>query len=216
MKQIHRLIRFIDLYSNGEQIMHNPKILIMTIACVITFTVTPLAAAENIASHSTASGNLLLAQAHEQHADHNGKHDKKADDGHADHKEHGQHDKMQANYADMITSHAEALNLSDEQLGKIMRHHLKSSRENREIMQQAHKSMKALRNASVSSDANDDLLRKHAKDHADAITELAEKRISQRKAMHNILSEEQLKKLKTMKIHHGSHGSDNKGGHNHH
>lgn len=57
--------------------MHNPKILIMTIACVITFTVTPLAAAENIASHSTASGNLLLAQAHEQHADHNGKHDKK-------------------------------------------------------------------------------------------------------------------------------------------
>ncbi len=196
--------------------MHNPKILIMAIACVITFTMTPLAAAENIVSYSAVPGNLLLAQAHEQHVDHDGKHDKKADDGHAGHEEHGQHDKMQANYADMITSHAEALNLSDEQLGKIMRHHLKSTKENREIMQQAHKSMKALRNASVSPDTNDDLLRKHAKDHADAINNLVEKRITQRKAMHDILSEEQLKKLKTMKIHHGSHDSDNKGGHDHH
>ncbi|SCZ84970.1 hypothetical protein [Nitrosomonas mobilis] len=41
--------------------MHSQKIFVMTIACIIAFTATPLVAAENIAGYSSVPGNLLLA-----------------------------------------------------------------------------------------------------------------------------------------------------------
>lgn len=201
--------------------MLSHKTSILTVTCIIAFVAAPFAAAENTANHSAGHENLLLAQGHEQHVNRKGTYDEKTDSGHADHEKHRPHDhkmeKMEGkkNYADMILSHAEALGLSDEQLGKVVRLKLKSIQQNRKIMHQAHKSMMALRDASSSPDTDDDLLRKHAKDHADAINTLVENRINQRKAMHDILTDEQLRKLKTMKMHHGGLGSDKKDGHGH-
>ncbi|MDT8363466.1 MAG: Spy/CpxP family protein refolding chaperone [Nitrosomonas sp.] len=202
--------------------MNRQKFFLMTITCAITFAVTPLIAAENSSLSAATSQKLLLAQAHDQHADteSGSKHDNKAGNkcvGHKEQEQHGnRHKKQQINYADMIASHADALELTDEQLGKIIRLRLKNAKENREIMKQAHSSMNALRKAGARIDTDDNTLRKHARDHADAINNLAEKRITQRKAIHNILTEEQLAKLKNMKMHHSGHGTDAKNQHNHH
>lgn len=118
-------------------------------------------------------------------------------------------------YADMIISHADVLKLSDEQLGKITRLHLKHEQEHGQLKQKLHKSMKALKKESMKPGAGDAQLRSLGKELTAAFNEMIEYHIKERQAVHAILSDDQKNQLKSMKMDHDSHG-DKHGGHGGH
>ncbi|MEK6708159.1 MAG: Spy/CpxP family protein refolding chaperone [Pseudomonadota bacterium] len=112
-------------------------------------------------------------------------------------------------YAHMIASHADALKLSDAQLGKIVRLHFKHAQEHQQFKQRIHKSMMEFHQESMKPSTDDVTLRKLGKDHAEAFNAMIEQHIRDRNAVHAILSADQRNQLKTMKMDHGMHG----GGH---
>ena len=118
-------------------------------------------------------------------------------------------------YADMIISHADALKLSDEQLGKITRLHLKHEQEHGPLKQKLHKSMKVLKKESMKPGTSDAQLRNLGKELTAAFNEMIEYHIKERQAINAILSDDQKNQLKTMKMDHDSHG-DKHGGHGDH
>lgn len=60
--------------------------------------------------------------------------------------------------------------------------------------------MKAFHKASMKPNTDDDKLRKLGKDHVDIFNAMVEQHIIERKAVHDVLTAEQINKLKTMKM----------------
>ncbi|MDO8878258.1 MAG: Spy/CpxP family protein refolding chaperone [Pseudolabrys sp.] len=159
--------------------------------------------------------NFMLAQAHQHGQDKESEHgDRGKDKGeggkHGD-KKSGDHD-----YAHMIISHANALKLNDEQLGKIVRLHLKHEQEHEQLKEKLKKSMKAFKKESMKPSTSDAQLRKLGKDHTDDFNAMVEHHVKERHAIHAILSEDQKKQLNAMKMDHDKHDDNQGGGHNHH
>ena len=115
-------------------------------------------------------------------------------------------------YAHMIIFHADALKLSDEQLGKITRLHLKHKQEHGQLKQKLRKSMKAFKKESMQSSTTDVQLRNLGKEFTNVVNEMVEYHIKERQLVHAVLSDEQKNQLKSMKMEHDTHG-DHHGGH---
>lgn len=114
-------------------------------------------------------------------------------------------------YAKMIASQAEALQLTDEQLGKIVRLHMQGQKEHQKLKEKMHKSHHAFKDAGMQPSTDDATLDKLAKEHATAQQAMLDYHLNERKAVHGILTAEQLSKLKTIKMPHGKHGDDHGG-----
>lgn len=200
--------------------MIDTKSMISTVigsAFIISFCITPTISVAESAPASDKS--LMLAQVHEHgqekegdqgghHKTDKGDHDKskKKSDKHGGMKKGG-HD-----YAHMVISHADALKLNDEQLGKIVRLHLKYKQEHEQLKEKLKKSMKAFKKESMKPGTSDDQLRKLGKDHTDAFSAMVEYHIKERHEIHAVLSNEQNKQLDAMKMDHDKHDDD----HSHH
>nr|WP_281719750.1 Spy/CpxP family protein refolding chaperone [Nitrosomonas nitrosa] len=111
-------------------------------------------------------------------------------------------------YAQMVASHAEALQLTNEQLGKVVRLHMKGEKAHKKLKQKMHKSHHAFKEASMKPSTDEAALDKLAKEHAADHQAMIDHHINERKVVHEILTPEQLSQLKTMKMHHGKHGHD--------
>ncbi|TXI16435.1 MAG: hypothetical protein E6Q62_11525 [Nitrosomonas sp.] len=156
--------------------------------------------------HSDQSG-------HGGHGEGKGGHDREKEEkgGHGDKKNHGMK-KDSHDYAHLIVAHADTLKLSDEQLGKIVRFHLKHEQEHERLKEKVKKSMKAFKKESMNPGASDDQLSKLGKDHADAFKAMVDFHIKERKDIHSILTESQRKTLETLKMDHDHDGHDSHGG----
>lgn len=181
-------------------------------AFVITiFTVPTISVAENTQS-------FLLVQAHEHGEDSgdksNGKKGKSAKNDHGGDK-HGKKDKDK-DYAHMVASHADVLELTDEQLGKITRLEMKETKEHEKTKQKLRKNMKEFHKASMTPDTDNAALRKLGKEHVDLFNAMVEQHINERKAVHDVLTVAQIDKLKAMKMHHDEHGDGLDNGRDHH
>jgi hypothetical protein len=75
--------------------------------------------------------------------------------------------------------------------------------------------MKAFHKASMKPDTNDAMLRKLGNEHVDEFNEMVDQHIRERNAVHDVLTDDQVDKLKTMKMNHDGHGGDQNGGHDH-
>lgn len=114
-------------------------------------------------------------------------------------------------YAHMIIFHADELKLSDEQLGKITRLHLKHKQEHGQLKQKLHKSMKTFKKESMQPSTTDAQLRNLGKEFTNVVNEMVEYHIKERQLVHAVLSDEQKNQLKSMKMEHDAHG-DHHGG----
>lgn len=114
--------------------------------------------------------------------------------------------KHEHSYAHMIASHADALKLTDAQLGRIVRLHLKHAQEHQQSKQKIHKSMMEFHQESMKPGTDDATLRKLGKDHAEAFNAMIEQHIKDRNAVNAILSADQRNQLKTLEMGHGMHG----------
>jgi hypothetical protein len=85
--------------------------------------------------------------------------------------------------------------LSNEQLGKIARLHMQDAKEHEKIKEKMHKSHHAFRKAKMQPGTEDVTLRKLGKVYADAFTAMVEYHIKERKAVHDILTLDQMEKL---------------------
>lgn len=142
-----------------------------------------------------------------------GGHGKDKDDKHgnkkSDEKKKGKHD-----YAHLIIKHANDLKLSDEQLGKITRVHLKHEKAHKEAKQEMKESMKAFKKESMNPAASDEQVRNTGEDLKNTFNQMVEFHIKERATVHAILTDKQKNLLKTIKVDHDhdAHG-DNKSGH---
>ena len=132
-------------------------------------------------------------------------------DGHGDKKDHGTK-KDSHDYAHLIVVHADTLKLSDEQLGKIVRLHLKHEQEHERLKEKVKKSMKAFKKASMNPGTSDAQLSKLGKDHTDAFNAMVDFHINERKDIHSVLTEVQRKTLETLKMDHDHDDHDSHGG----
>lgn len=153
-------------------------------------------AADSSIDSQIENKNLLLAQAHQHSSEKEGSHDK-----HGKHKKWDEHEK-EHDYAHVIISCTDALKLSDEQLGKIVRLHLKYKQEHKNIKDKLMGSVKTFRKESMNPNTSDDQLRKFAKDLTENSKAMIEHRINERSSIHTILSEDQKKQLFSMKMDH--------------
>ena len=156
--------------------------------------------------HSNQSG-------HGGHGEGKGGHGKEKEEkgGHGDKKDHGTK-KDSHDYAHLIIAHADTLKLSDEQLGKIVRLHLKHEQEQERLKEKVKKSMKAFKKASMSPGTSDAQLSKLGKDHTDAFNAMVDFHINERKDIHSVLTEAQRKTLETLKMDHDHDDHDSHGG----
>jgi hypothetical protein len=115
-------------------------------------------------------------------------------------------------YAHMIATHAEELELSDAQLGRIVRLHMQHSQEHKQFKKKIRKSMMHFHHAGMKPGTDDATLRKLGNDHVVAFKAMLEQHIRSRNVVHAILTAEQREQLKTMQMNHGMHG----GGHKNH
>lgn len=115
---------------------------------------------------------------------------------HAGHGDKGKHGHGHG-YAHSIAMQADALGLSDEQLGKIVRLHLKEDKQAHERIKEKMKaSMKAFREAVSQPATDDETLRKLGQAHVDVFNEMVNYHIQERKTVRSILTPEQIGKLK--------------------
>lgn len=128
-----------------------------------------------------------------------GKNKDKGKEGH-DHGDKGGH---HHSYAHNIAVQAEALGLSDEQLGKIIRIHLKEDPDAHDRLKKKMKeSMKAFRKAVTQPSVDEAALRKLGQDFVDSFNEMVAHHVEERKAVLSVLSPEQIEKLKEIKTEH--------------
>lgn len=127
--------------------------------------------------------------------------------GHCGHKHgdkkdrHGHH--HHHDYAHSIAMQAEALGLSDEQLGKIVRLHLKGDKEAHERLKEKMKAnMKAFQKGVSQPVTDDETLRKLGQAYVDSFNEMVTYHIQERKTVRSILTPEQIGKLKDIKTGH--------------
>ncbi len=110
------------------------------------------------------------------------------------HDEHGR-----KGYAQMVLGQAEALKLSDEQLGKIARIQMQHQKSRREITKKLHKSMLAARRGIMDPASDETVIRNAVKDHAAAFDEMIEDALKQRQEVNAVLTPEQQKQLQSLK-----------------
>lgn len=123
----------------------------------------------------------------------------KEEHDHGDKESHGHHH----SYAHNVAVQAEVLGLSDEQLGKIIRIHLKEDPKAHDRLKKKMKeSMKAFRKAVAQPAVDEGTLRKLGQEHIDSFNEMVAHHIEERKAVRSILTPEQVEKLKDIKIEH--------------
>lgn len=127
--------------------------------------------------------------------------------GHSGHGGHGkgnmEHHGHPPSYAHSVAMQAEALGLSDEQLGRIVRFHLKEDKQVHErIKQKIKESMQAFREAVAQPAVDGETLRKLGQAHIDSFNEMVKYHIEERKAVRGILTPEQIGKLKEVKSDH--------------
>ncbi|SFU50869.1 LTXXQ motif family protein [Nitrosomonas eutropha] len=125
--------------------------------------------------------------------------------GHSGHDHGGKshHGHHHHSYAHNIAGQAEALDLSDEQLGKIVRIHLKEDPKVHDHLKKKMKeSMKAFRKAVAQPAVDEETLRTLGQDHVNSFNEMVAYHIEERKAIRSILTPEQIKKLKDVKTEH--------------
>lgn len=181
----------------------------------------PVSSADDTSIRQGAAGKLIVADAHQHRGDHQSKKEGKGEQnqGHAGHSgghkhkhggsKHGGHKHgHQHSHAHNIILHAEVLDLSDEQIGKIVRLHLKDTQEHDRIKQKMREGMKAFRKAIVQPATDDATLRKLGQAHIDDFNTMIKHHLEERKAVNEILTPEQFEKLKTLK-------ADHDGGHDH-
>ncbi len=111
-------------------------------------------------------------------------------------------------YAHMIATHADELELSDAQLGRIVRLHLKHAQEHKQFKKRIRKSMMQLHHESMKPSTDEATLRKLGNDYVEVFKAMLEQHIRNRNVVHAILSADQRDQLKTMKMDHGMHGSN--------
>lgn len=153
--------------------------------------------------HSGGSGHA----GHGQGGQGEGKGRHEGGGGHSGHGGHGkgdmEHHGHPPSYAHSVAMQAEALGLSDEQLGKIVRFHLKEDKQAHErIKQKMMESMKAFRKAVGEPATDDETLHKLGQAHIDSFNEMVKYHIDERKAVRSILTPEQIGKLKAVKSDH--------------
>ena len=193
--------------------------------CLTTVAVTVLFLMLGPVTALHASDGVIVAQAHQhddkvsakggdggqhRHGDnHQGSHGKeKGKKGGTDHNH--EHSMKKHDYAHMIISHAEMLKLSDEQLGKIVRLHLKNKEAHEELKHRLKEGMQAFRRESMNPGASEEQLRSLGKKHIDDFNAMIEHHIKERQAIQAVLSNEQKTLLKSIKPDHG-HGSHDNG-----
>jgi len=179
---------------------------------IVVTTMPSIATAKNNATKHVLGNSLVLAQAHE-HDDKRDKSKKRKRKGHQDGHGGHKHKTKNNNYAQMITSHADALELTDEQLGKITRLSMKATKDHKEIKQKLLKGMKAFHKASMKPDTDIASLRRLGEEHVAIFNEIVEQHISERQAVHNTLTTDQMNKLNTMNM---QHDDDQDSKHDHH
>lgn len=186
--------------------MINRKPIVSTIVSTVFLSIliissTISSATDNTFNTPNTHKNFSSAQVHEHEKNNRekSKH-KKAENKHSDHDCMGE--QKIKDYAYLFLSNAETLALTDEQLGKIARIHLKYAHENKQAKQKAHKKMMAFTKASLKPSTSEAKLRKLGTEHTQAFNTLIELHINERKAVHKVLTVDQINKLKTMKIHH--------------
>ena len=103
-------------------------------------------------------------------------------------------------YSAIVLEQAEVLNLTDEQLGKIMRIQMNHKKARKELLNQPRKSMtkalKELRNPGATVDS----IRKAGRAHTDDFDALVEAEIIVRKSIDTTLTTVQRKKLQAIKL----------------
>ncbi len=161
--------------------------------------------------------SLMLAQVHEHGQEKGGDQSSGHKEGEGKSDKHGGKKsggvkKDAHDYAHMIIFHADALKLNDEQLGKIVRLHLKYKQEHEQLKEKLKKSMKAFKKESMKPKTSDAQLHQLGKDHTDAFNAMVEHHIKERHAIHAVLSNDQKKQLDAMKMDHDTHDD----GHSHH
>jgi len=181
---------------------------VISAALTFTFATVSLASAlDNSIDDQSANKSFMVAEAH-QHKERNGGgmmgHMKKMMKHKGKMKHGGGH-----SYAHMIATHADELDLSDAQLGRIVRLHMKHAQEHKKFKKKIRKSMMHFHHASMKPGTDDATLRKLGNDHVEAFKAMLEQHIRSRNVVHAILTAEQREQLKTMKMKHGMHG----GGH---
>lgn len=173
------------------------------------------------ANDNLHSQNILVAEAHQHGQDKENEHshgkDKTSKHSHqkSEKNEH-QHDMMEDkhDYAHMIIFHADALKLTNDQLGRLVRLHLKHEKEHKKIKEKLKESMHAFKKAKMDPSSTDEQLLSLGKDHANAFNAMVEHHIQERRAIHNVLSADQKNQLNTIKMNHSAHDAKD-GGHNH-
>ncbi len=155
--------------------------------------------------------DLILAQAqsYTKASDHKGHDKRKGKDGKHSSKKKDKKDDQ--DYAHRLIFNADTLNLSNEQLGKIVRLHLKFKKEHAHLKADMKKSMMAFKKETSKLGASDVQLKKRGRLFANALDAMVKFHIHEREALHAVLSDEQLKKLDTIKVDHHDHD----GGHDH-
>ncbi|MFO7580493.1 Spy/CpxP family protein refolding chaperone [Nitrosomonas halophila] len=115
-------------------------------------------------------------------------------------KGHGHH-----GYAHIVATHADALGLSDEQLGKIARQHMRDDKEHKRLKESMKQSMKALRKAIMDPGSDEETIHELGKSHVKEFSAMVRHHVRERKAVHEVLTPEQLEQLQSMEISHDDH-----------
>ena len=103
-------------------------------------------------------------------------------------------------YGEVVLEQAEVLDLTDEQLGKIMRIQMTNKKPRKELLDQPHKSMKKALKALRDPAADVAMIRKAGRAHTDDFDALIEAELKVRKQIDDMLTLKQRKKLKTIKL----------------
>lgn len=114
-------------------------------------------------------------------------------------KMHGRMRHHEKSYADAVIKQAEALGLTDEQLGKIVRIQMAEKKHRKELMGKLHKSMQTALSGLRNPAADDAEIRKAGAAHAADFDALIDAALQAREKINAVLTPEQRAKLNAMK-----------------
>ena len=103
-------------------------------------------------------------------------------------------------YGEVILEQAEVLDLTDEQLGKIMRIQMNNKKNRKKLLDQPHKSMKKALKALRDPAKDESMIRKAGRAHTDDFDALVEADLKVRKQIDAVLTLKQKNKSKMIKL----------------
>ena len=115
---------------------------------------------------------------------------------------HG-HGKGHAGYAHMVLSKSEKLDLSNDQLGSIMRIQIEYKKARKAFMKKLHENMLEAYKGLMNPAIEENTIRDAAKKHTDALNKLVEDALKERSEVNAVLTEKQKSKLASIKNEHG-------------